>query len=94
MFRKVLLSCAISTALATGCAPLFAGNTNNGAFAFTPIDGSANSTAWNPAAPWKIPAGFSQSVVASENSLNIYAGGRNDWHDMNTVNETGRKAGR
>jgi hypothetical protein len=33
-------------------------------------------------------------VVSDESALNIYDGGRDDWHDMNTVNETGKHAGR
>lgn len=61
---------------------------------FKPIAESANSTAWNPAAPWLLPKGFRQRVVTDENALNIYDGGRNDWHDMNTLNETGKQAGR
>jgi len=63
-------------------------------FRFEPINASANSADWNPAAPWKLPEGFSQQVVSNESALNIYDGGRNDWHDMNTVNETGPQAGR
>ncbi len=71
---------------------------------FTPIAGTANSAdgvtqAWNPAAPWVIPAGFTQTLVAGEDpskcgGLNIYGGTLDDWNDMNTVNETGRHAGR
>ena len=67
---------------------------NTGAFAFQAITESANSDNWNPIAPWKIPAGFSQSVVSDETALNIYGDGRTDWPDMNTVNETGKKAGK
>lgn len=63
-------------------------------FDFEPIDSSANSADWNPAAPWKLPKGFTQSVVSGESALNIYDGGRDDWNDMNTVNETGPQAGR
>lgn len=61
---------------------------------FKALDESANSDAWNPSAPWKLPKGFTQWVVSDETALNIYDGGRNDWHDMNTVNETGIYAGR
>lgn len=72
-------------------------------FDFKPLDESANSDDWNPAAPWKLPKGFTQYVVADESALNIYdyptwnnAGTpqSNDWNDMNTVNETGPQAGR
>ena len=63
-------------------------------FRFKPIDSSANSADWNASAPWKLPEGFSQRVVTDETVLNIYDGGRDDWHDMNVVNETGPQAGR
>jgi hypothetical protein len=63
-------------------------------FPFKPIDASADSADWDPTAPWIIPKGFTQTVVSDETDLNIYDGGRDDWHDMNTVNETGRMAGR
>lgn len=63
-------------------------------FDFYPIDASASSDAWDPAAPWKVPYGFTQNVVSDETALNIYDGGRDDWHDMNTVNESGRYKGR
>lgn len=66
----------------------------NGPFGFEPIAESAASTNWNPTAPWKIPAGFVQVLVKGEGDLNIYGGGRNDLHDMNTENETGKQAGR
>ncbi len=65
-----------------------------GVFSFTPIAKSADKANWNPAAPWLIPEGFRQSVVADEQSLNIYKNGVNDRTDMNTVNETGDDAGR
>jgi len=61
---------------------------------FKPLRESANSANWNPAAPWKLPEGYTQTVVSNESALNIYGGNRNDWHDMNTVNETGKHAGR
>ena len=61
---------------------------------FKPLNESANSSDWNPAAPWKLAKGFTQTLISGETNLNIYDGGRDDWHDMNTVNETGRDAGR
>jgi len=61
---------------------------------FKELSESANSAEWNPSAPWKLPKGFTQTVVSDETALNIYDGGRDDWHDMNTVNETGKNAGR
>lgn len=62
-------------------------------FQFTPIDSSASSSNWKAAAPWKLPDGFTQTVVANEQTFNLYAN-HNDWHDMITVNETGAMAGR
>jgi secreted PhoX family phosphatase len=67
-----------------------------------PIAGSAagDGTDFDPGAPWIVPDGFTQYTVSDETDLDIYkdptqSGGRsNDWHDMNTVNETGRHAGR
>ncbi len=63
-------------------------------FNFKPIKESASTVNWNAAAPWKLPKGYTQKVVTNETSLNIYDGGRNDWPDMNTVNETGPNKGR
>lgn len=83
---------AATTLLLAGSA--IAENSNSGPFGFTPIATSADSADWNAAAPWKLPAGFSQSIVSDESDLNIYDEGRDDWHDMNTVNESGKMAGR
>jgi hypothetical protein len=94
MTRKSIPAIAVSAALATSGSMTLAENSTTGPFGFDPIDSSASSAGWDPAAPWKIPAGFTQSVVSDETDLNIYDGGRDDWNDMNTVNETGRKAGR
>ena len=63
-------------------------------FKFDALNESANFEKWNPLAPWKLPEGFIQYVVSDESALNIYDGERDDWHDMNTVNETGPEAGR
>ena len=67
----------------------------SGPMAFHPIAGSAyghESHADIDTAPFLLPAGFQQRVVSSERELNIYAG--SDMLDMNTVNETGKHAGR
>ncbi len=77
------------------------------AFNFKSIDASANSVDWDAAKPWKLPKGFTQTLVSGEVALNIYdyptwtdkSSGvnepqNNDWHDMNVVNETGKMAGR
>ena len=63
-------------------------------FNFIPLIESADSTNWHPSKPWKLANGFTQTIVSDETALNIYNNGRDDWHDMMTVNETGTAAGR
>lgn len=75
-------------------AKVFAHGPQIGVFGFVPIAESANKKNWDPAAPWVLPEGFAQTVVADESALNIYRRGINDWHDMNTLNESGTSAGR
>jgi uncharacterized protein len=65
-----------------------------GPFGFQPIEESAYAEDYDKEAPWVLPAGFKQVLLSGEESLNIYDEGRDDWHDMNTVNETGKEAGR
>ncbi|MDH5484911.1 MAG: PhoX family protein [Gammaproteobacteria bacterium] len=89
--KKHLVVTAVTFALASTA---FAGKQHSEKFSFRAIDSSANSADWNAAAPWKLPKGFSQRVVSNETDLNIFDGGRDDWNDMNTVNETGNMAGR
>jgi len=91
MIKRLPLVSAIAAALMIS-GNSFANESYN--FPFKPIESSASSDNWDPATPWIIPKGFTQSVVSDETDLNIYDGGRDDWHDMNTVNETGRMAGR
>jgi hypothetical protein len=87
--------------LAAGAAFAGAGS-ETGPFAFSPISDSAigDGSDFTPAAQWIIPEGFSQEIVSDESDLDIYTlptvgnGNSNDWHDMNTVNETGKFAGR
>ncbi|MET0027193.1 MAG: alkaline phosphatase PhoX [Candidatus Thiodiazotropha sp.] len=91
MYRRNILSLAITMSLAfTGTAIADSINNHN----FQPLDESANTADWDPAAPWKLPEGFKQRVVSDETDLNIFDGGRDDWNDMNTVNETGPMKGR
>lgn len=92
--KKTYLSKAVSLLLfSSASAVAFAQNVTTGPFGFEPIDGSANSADYNAAAPWKIPQGFSQTIVTNEENLNIYPNGLDDWYDMNTVNENGKHAG-
>ena len=89
--KITVLFTAVSIALS---GPAFSGKSHSSHFGFKPIESSANVTDWDASSPWKLPKGFSQSVVSDESQLNIYDAGRDDWHDMNTVNETGPMAGR
>ena len=95
MINKFILASAITTALTVSTVSN-ADNRDNrdNRFNFKPIDSSANAADWNATAPWKLPKGYTQTIVSDETRLNIYDGGRDDWHDMNTVNETGPMAGR
>ncbi|MEW5893701.1 MAG: alkaline phosphatase PhoX [Pseudomonadota bacterium] len=67
----------------------------DGPMAFNPIAGSAYGLENAPdldSTPWVIPEGFVQAIISDERNLDIYV--ENDWPDMNTVNETGKHAGR
>ena len=60
----------------------------SGAFQFSPLAASAVCTpGGNPTAPFIVPAGYTQTIVASEPDVP-------DAIDMNTQNETGPHAGR
>jgi hypothetical protein len=66
-----------------------------GAMAFQPIAGSAYGREHDAdidPRPFLIPEGYQQRVVSSERDLDLYVG--SDMLDMNTVNESGRQAGR
>ena len=96
MNRKYLLASTITAALTVSGAIQAGGGYSS--FNFKPIESSANKLDWDSSAPWKLPKGFTQTIVSDETNLNIYEGDaegdRDDWHDMNTVNETGPMAGR
>lgn len=97
MSHNKLMASAFAVALAV--AGTCTADENKSRFSFDAIDSSANSADWDPAAPWKLPKGFTQTMVSGEDALNIYSeatykGQSNDWHDMNVVNETGPQAGR
>ena len=92
MNKNYLLATAITAALAFSVAAHADHKKNS--FNFKPLKESANSADWDATAPWKLPKGYTQTVVSDESDLNIYDGGRDDWHDMNVVNETGPDAGR
>lgn len=93
MFNKSLLASVVIATMGIA-GPVTADDKGQHGFNFKALEESANSADWDPAAPWKLPKGFTQYVVSDETALNIYDAGRDDWHDMNVVNETGPQAGR
>jgi sugar lactone lactonase YvrE len=102
--KRGLIACAVAGAIAAAggaSAGPKDSKSETGPFGFEPIPGSAegDGSDFDPAAPWIIPAGFEQYIVSDESDIDIYldptiGSNSNDWHDMNTVNETGRHAGR
>lgn len=91
--NKHLITGAATCALLLGSAGVAVAA--NGPMAFEPIGGSAydqQSAEWD--LPLVAPEGFTQELVKDETELDIYDGGVDDLSDMNTVNETGRHAGR
>jgi len=81
--------------VAAFAANVHAGSIVNGLMSFRPIAASAYGMQADPGIatePWIIPEGYVQTIVSEETDLNIYRA--NDWLDMNTVNETGKHAGR
>lgn len=94
--KSLLLSAAICAAFS---ASVHADSTLvNGPMGFNPIAGSAYTQTTTDATilnsePWVIPDGFIQGVISDEGDLDIYPG-INDLDDMNTVNESGKHAGR
>lgn len=92
MHNKTLVAAAVAVAISQTA---FAAPTVTGPMHFDPIPGSAYGMETDPGIatqPWVIPDGYHQLIVSDENDLDIYVG--NDWNDMNTVNETGKHAGR
>lgn len=89
MFKRTLLVSALSLVAFEASA-----DRHHNSFNFKPLKESANAVDWDPSQPWKLPKGFSQTLVSDETDLNIYPQGHDDWHDMNVVNETGPNAGR
>jgi hypothetical protein len=94
MLHKNILATTIAAAISVSGSVFADSDKHNNNFNFKTIDASANSADWDASAPWKLPKGYQQTIVSDETALNIYDNGRDDWHDMNTVNETGPMAGR
>lgn len=85
----------VLTLVAAFAAQAHAGSVVDGPMAFNPIAGSAygmETDASIASEPWLIPEGFVQTIVSDETGLDLYVA--HDWNDMNTVNETGKQAGR
>jgi len=93
MIKKTLIASSVLAGLASALS-MNAVAADENSFKFKALEESANAVDWNPESPWKLPNGFTQTVVSDETALNIYDAGRDDWHDMNVVNETGPQAGR
>jgi hypothetical protein len=90
--KQTLLALTLAAAFAANA---HAGSVVDGPMAFNPIAASAYGMESDPGIatePWVIPAGYTQKIVSDESDLNIYVA--HDWNDMNTVNETGKHAGR
>ena len=88
--KKTILAAALAALSLNALA-----DSTGGPMGFTPIAGSAYGLEADPGIPtepWVIPMGFEQRIISDETDLNIYVA--NDWNDMNTVNETGKQAGR
>jgi len=88
-------STLVLTLVAAFAAHAHAGSIVDGPMSFNPIAGSAYGLEADPSiatTPWVIPQGYVQSIVSDETDIDIYVA--NDWNDMNTVNETGKHAGR
>lgn len=91
MFNKKVVVLTVATSLVLSAAAIAGGHKT---FKFKELKLSASTSDWNAKKPWKLPTGFTQEIVSNESNLNIYPQGLDDWHDMNTSNETGKNAGR
>lgn len=90
--RTHLLTGAATAGILVGLAAQ--ATAGSGPMDFDPIDGSAygqEGADWTE--PFVVPDGYTQTLVADETTLDVYPGA-DDLTDMNTVNETGRHAGR
>ncbi|MDT3706115.1 MAG: DUF839 domain-containing protein [Thiobacillus sp.] len=88
--KHLVLALAAASAMNAQAGPVV-----DGPMPFKPIAASAYGRENDidvATAPWVIPQGYVQSIVADEKRLDIYVG--SDWTDMNTVNESGAQAGR
>ncbi|MSO38726.1 MAG: DUF839 domain-containing protein [Acidimicrobiia bacterium] len=92
-FSAALAGLSMAALAGVMASPSAAKTAPRGPMTFTPIAGSSYDAAQDLDAPWTIPAGYSQEIVADESALDIYPG-QHDWYDMNVSNETGRRAGR
>lgn len=85
------LAAALLAAGAGAAGAAAPGETGTGPFQFTPLEASYTCTTpgGNGDQPFVLPAGYAQTVVASEEDPDFQ-----DLPDMNTLNETGPQAGR
>jgi len=94
MIRNKIMTGAMTLSLCLSSSVMADDKREKEYFNFKALTESADNINWNPESPWKLPKGYTQTLISGEENLNIYDLGRNDWHDMNTVNETGIDAGR
>jgi hypothetical protein len=90
--RKLFITGAVAAGVTVGMVAQAAAG--SGPLPFEPIGGSAygqESADWTE--PFVIPTGYTQSLLVDETTFDVYPG-VDDLTDMNTVNETGRYAGR
>lgn len=88
--RHLLVLSTALAATALGATPALAGTGPTGQFQFTPLpneNACAPSSPATASAPFVLPPGYDQQVIASEPSYP-------DVPDMQTENETGKEAGR
>ena len=91
--RNRMVTGALCATVLIGVAPIAAANAATGPMGFDPIAGSAYdeaSTTWSE--PFVVPDGFTQTLVADETDLDIYAG-EDDLTDMNTSTRPARRPG-
>jgi hypothetical protein len=92
VFGKTVVATLLTLAVSTYGLAATSGN-----WKFIPLKSSAETGSLPEDKPFKLPKGYSQSVLIDEATLNIYnntSSNGADWPDMNTVNETGKHAGR
>lgn len=84
MRQSVLISAMVAAIALSG----HADEKLYGNLTFQLLKESANVVGWAQSAPWKLPERDFQRQVSDEFDFKIYSDNQDEWHDMNTVNET------